>query len=123
MTDFHAVAQQFTDYYYATFDGNRSALAPLYAEESMLTFETNQIRGVSGILEKLTTLPFTKIKHEVATLDAQPSGPDGSIIVAVTGKLLLDEEQRPQSFSQTFHLIPAGGSYYVRNDIFRLVYG
>lgn len=26
------------------------------------------------------------------------------------------------NYSQSFHLIPANGSYYVRNDIFRLVY-
>ena len=33
-----------------------------------------------------------------------------------------DEEQRPMSFVQHFHLVPEGGSYYVFNDIFKLVY-
>jgi len=37
--------------------------------------------------------------------------------------LQIDEEQNPQNYCQTFHLIPRAGSYYVRNDIFRLVYG
>ncbi|KAI5850038.1 nuclear transport factor 2 [Tricharina praecox] len=118
-----SIAQQFTDYYYSTFDTDRAALAPLYAEESMLTFETNQVQGVTAIVEKLMSLPFQKVKHQVATLDAQPAGPDGSLLVMVTGKLLLDEEQNPQNYCQSFHLISRAGSYYVRNDVFRLVYG
>ncbi|KAI5788487.1 nuclear transport factor 2 [Geopyxis carbonaria] len=122
MTDFSAVAQQFTEYYYNTFKNDRSQLGPLYVDESMLTFETNQVQGTAAIVEKLTSLPFQKVAHHVASLDAQPAGPDGSIIVHVTGKLMIDEEANPQSYSQTFHLIPRAGSYYVRNDLFRLVY-
>lgn len=34
----------------------------------------------------------------------------------------VDEEQNPQMFSQTFQLVPEGGSYWVFNDIFRLNY-
>ena len=35
----------------------------------------------------------------------------------------VDEEQRPMSYTQSFQLLPDGaGSYYVFNDIFRLVY-
>jgi hypothetical protein len=35
----------------------------------------------------------------------------------------VDEEQRPMNFSQVFQLMPADGSYYVLNDVFRLVHG
>lgn len=67
-----AIAKQFTDFYYATFDTNRSQLAPLYVcpsngnnairvdlttvqrPGSMLTFEQAQILGGSAIIEKLT---------------------------------------------------------------------
>jgi len=122
MGDFAAVAQQFTEFYYNTFRTDRSQLGPLYSEESMLTFETNQVQGVVAIVQKLVSLPFQKVNHQVASLDAQPAGSDGSIIVHVTGKLLIDDESNPQSYSQTFHLIPRAGSYYVRNDLFRLVY-
>lgn len=39
------------------------------------------------------------------------------------GALQVDEEQRPMSYTQTFQLLPDGaGSYYVFNDIFRLIY-
>jgi hypothetical protein len=34
-------------------------------------------------------LPFSQVKHEVATLDAQPASEDGSIVALVTGALLV----------------------------------
>ena len=72
----------------------------------MLTFETSAIQGVTGIIDKLTvwhstihlnlltvfkTLPFQKVAHKVATLDAQPSNESGGIMVMVTGQLLVSD--------------------------------
>ena len=34
-------------------------------------------------------LPFGKIEHRVDTMDAQPSGADGGIIVLVSGALVV----------------------------------
>ena len=64
--------EQFTQFYYNTFDQNRTDLAALYVcqnrmrflenilkkifeqrEQSMLTFETTALQGVSAIIEKL----------------------------------------------------------------------
>ncbi|KAH9979775.1 putative nuclear transport factor 2 [Russula vinacea] len=123
MADFNAVAQQFTNFYYSTFDSNRANLAPLYRDSSMLTFEGAPFQGAANIVEKLTSLPFQKVQHKVTTRDAQPSTAPTSLIVSVTGLLLVDDNQNPLQFSQVFHLIQDGGSYYVHNDIFRLNYG
>jgi len=124
MADINSIAKQFTDFYYQTFDSNRSQLAPLYRDSSMLTFEGSQIQGVGQVVEKLTSLPFSKVQHKVTTLDAQPSSPGvASLIVSVTGLLVVDDSPNPLQFSQVFHLIPEGGSYYVFNDIFRFNYG
>lgn len=86
-------------------------------------------------------LPFSKVKHQVSTLDAQPVQATGGIMILVTGALLVstatiqseptdsfvlqvDEEQRPMNYSQCFQLLPDGaGSYYIFNDIFKLVFG
>ena len=113
--DFNALAQQFTDFYYNQFDSDRSQLGNLYRDESMLTFETTQLQGAKAIVEKL-------VSHRITTLDAQPASANGDVLVMITGDLLIDEEQNPQRFSQVFHLIPDGNSYYVFNDIFRLNY-
>ncbi|KAF2280103.1 putative nuclear transport factor NTF-2 [Westerdykella ornata] len=122
MGDFEAIGKQFVQFYYSTFDTNRSALSSLYRDESMLTFETDKIAGVAAIVEKLTNLPFQKVEHKTDSVDAQPADAEGGILVLVTGALLTEGQERPMSFVQTFHLKQAGGSYFVFNDIFRLVY-
>lgn len=83
------------------------------------------------------------MKHAVSTLDAQPSGEHGGILILVTGALLVwlhgqhclkmmadllyfqvDDEQRPMNYSQAFQLLPDGaGSYFIFNDVFKLVFG
>ncbi|CDK26460.1 unnamed protein product [Kuraishia capsulata CBS 1993] len=88
----------------------------------MLTFESSQTQGAKAIVEKLVSLGFQKVKHRISTLDAQPASEAGDVLVMVTGELLIDDEQNAQRYSQVFHLIPDGSSYYVFNDIFRLNY-
>ncbi|OZJ03981.1 hypothetical protein BZG36_04047, partial [Bifiguratus adelaidae] len=107
-----------------TFATNKQGLAPLYKEHSMMSFEGQQFQGSQAIMEKLTNLPFQKVQHKIASCDAQPSNPQvASLLVVVTGQLLIDEETNPMHFSQTFQLIPEGSSYWVYNDVFRLNYG
>jgi len=90
----------------------------------MLTFESASVLGVNAIVEKLSGLPFEKVKHQVSTLDAQPTMVEGGIIILVTGQLLVDEEQRPMNYTQTFQLArDPSQQYFVFNDIFKLVYG
>lgn len=121
--DFSTLAKQFTEFYYNQFDADRSQLGNLYRDQSMLTFETSQCQGTKDIVETLVSLPFQKVAHRITTLDAQPASPNGDVLVLVTGELLVDEEQNAQRYSQVFHLMPDGSSYYVFNDIFRLNYG
>lgn len=89
---------------------------------SMLTWESNQILGVNSILEKLESLPFQKVAHKTDTIDAQPSSATvASLLVLVTGQLMVDDSPNPIPFSQVFQLMPENGSYYVQNDVFRWV--
>lgn len=121
--DFQQIAKEFVAFYYNTFDSGRQGLATLYRDTSMLTFENHAIQGAAGIVEKLAGLPFEKVRHEISTLDAQPSNQAGGILVMVTGALLVDEEQKPMNYTQSFQLMPDGqGSYFVFNDVFRLIY-
>ena len=39
----------------------------------MLTFEGQKIQGSQNIVAKLTTLPFQQCKHNITTVDCQPS--------------------------------------------------
>ncbi|RBR15399.1 uncharacterized protein FIESC28_07334 [Fusarium coffeatum] len=122
--NFEEVAKQFVEFYYNTFDSDRNGLAALYRPNSMLTFESASVLGAQAITEKLASLPFQKVKHQVTTLDAQPSNDQGGVIILITGALLVDEEQNPMNFSQTFQLHRDDqGQYFVYNDLFKLVLG
>ncbi|KAJ1830534.1 Nuclear transport factor 2 [Coemansia sp. RSA 2711] len=121
MADINSVAKQFTDFYYQTFDADRKGLAALYRDMSMMTWEGVQVTGAVGIVDKLS-LPFQRIQHKVTTIDAQPSLPGTeTMIICVTGQLLIDEETQPQQFTQMFQLVNDNG-FFVYNDIFRLNY-
>ena len=79
----------------------------------------DQILGAEAILKKLTSLPATK--HEVSTIDVQPTSANGAVVF-VTGNMAIGGDN-PLKYSQVFTLLPAdGGSFWVYNDIFRLVY-
>ncbi|XP_042008001.1 nuclear transport factor 2B-like [Salvia splendens] len=118
-----SVAKAFVEHYYSTFDANRAGLASLYQDGSMLTFEGQKIMGSTNIVAKLTSLPFQQCQHHISTVDCQPSGPAGGMLVFVSGNLQLAGEQHMLKFSQMFHLMPTPqGSFYVLNDIFRLNY-
>uniref|UniRef100_A0A0G4I329 Nuclear transport factor 2 n=1 Tax=Chromera velia CCMP2878 TaxID=1169474 RepID=A0A0G4I329_9ALVE len=124
MTDFTSVGTQFVQHYYTTFDSNRAALEPLYSDQSMLTFEEQQCLGRAQIIEKLKSLPFQTVKHQIVKCDCQPTVNNG-VIVFVTGNLMVDQEQNPLKFAQVFHLAvnPNGQGYYCHNDLFRLNVG
>ncbi|KAL7006062.1 Nuclear transport factor 2 [Cystobasidiomycetes sp. EMM_F5] len=99
-------------------------MVPKQRDHSMLTFEAEQFQGSASIMGKLSALPFEKVQHVISTLDAQPSSTtQASMVVLVTGSLKVDDSQHPLNYTQTFQLIPEGNTYYVFNDVFRLVYG
>jgi hypothetical protein len=101
------VSRAFVEHYYSTFDSNRAALASLYQEGSMLTFEGQKIQGSPNIVAKLTSLPFQQCKHAITTVDCQPSGPAGGMLVFVSGNLQLAGEQHALKFSQVFLQTPS----------------
>ncbi|KAI9329021.1 nuclear transport factor 2 [Zopfochytrium polystomum] len=120
--DIHAVAKQFTEYYYGVFDSNRAGLLPLYRDYSMMTYESKQVSGAQQIVQYLVERPFQAIQHVITTVDVQPSHPSqGSILITVMGQLKVDDNP-PMGFMQVFNLYPEGpGQYFVYNDVFRLI--
>merc|ERR1712194_603497 len=70
---FQTVGEQFCQHYYGTFDTNRAGLAGMYGDTSMLTFEGEQFQGAAGITQKLVSLPFVKVVHQVVKCDCHPN--------------------------------------------------
>jgi len=122
--DITTIAKDLTGFYYDNFARDRAGLAPLYRLNSMLTWEGKTFAGVGNIVEHLTELPFEKVKHRISTCDAQPSSLDMStLLISVTGFLIVDDGEQPLSFTQVFVLAKDDETFYVLNDIFRLNLG
>lgn len=85
-SNFEEVGRAFVLHYYNIFDTNRAGLQSLYQEMSMMTFEGEKIQGSQAIAQKLTSLPFQSVKHEIITVDSQPSA-SGGVLVFVCGNL------------------------------------
>ena len=47
------MAEQFVEFYYKTFDSDRTQLGSLYGPDSMLTFEAAPVQGAAAIVQKL----------------------------------------------------------------------
>ncbi|KAG9397221.1 Nuclear transport factor 2 (NTF2) domain [Carpediemonas membranifera] len=122
MSDPVQIGTAFVKFYYQTFDTDRANLASLYQANSMLTFSGAQAMGSAAIMEKLTSLSFRKVQHDVEGLNIniQPTVND-SILVFVSGQLIADDDSdHPMMFSQVFTLCPSNGQWFILNDIFNL---
>ncbi|XP_015116745.1 probable nuclear transport factor 2 isoform X1 [Diachasma alloeum] len=115
------IGKGFVQQYYGLFDDalQRSTLVNMYNNDSFMTFEGIQIKGVSNIMEKLNSLSFKKIGRVLTAVDSQPTL-DGGVLIHVLGRLKTDDDP-PHAYSQIFVLKPLGGSFYCQHDIFRLV--
>lgn len=119
---YEQIGKAFVEQYYNIFDNvaTRGQLQQLYnADQSLLSFEGQQMQGAAKIMEKLGSLTFQKIQHLITTTDCQPMF-DGGILINVLGQLKTDDDP-PQSFMQNFVLKPAGDSFFIQHDVFRLV--
>ena len=81
----------------------RGQLQQLYnADQSLLSFEGQQMQGAAKIMEKLGSLTFQKIQHLITTTDCQPMF-DGGILINVLGQLKV----KPLNESWIFLIISA----------------
>lgn len=115
------VAKAFVNQYYATFQSNREGMAPLYREQSSLSFESEVAkRGTRDIMEKLRSLP--PCAYHVQSVDVQQSVMPNAILVFCTGQVMI-EQGKPLKYCQVFQLVAeAQNQYYLHNDMFRFNY-
>ncbi|TRY86672.1 hypothetical protein DNTS_005017 [Danionella cerebrum] len=87
-------------------------------DASCLTWEGQQFQGKAAIVEKLSSLPFTKIAHSITAQDHQPT-PDSCILSMVVGQLKADDDPI-MGFHQSFILKNINDAWVCTNDMFRL---
>ncbi|KAL7924873.1 hypothetical protein ACHAPE_000295 [Trichoderma viride] len=126
MANVEEIAKQFVNGFFTGMSTNIAGLAAVYTPQSVLTFESQKFEGANAILEKLTGLPFKMSGHQLSTLDAQLA--DNDLLILVTGKLKVDEDENLINFVQNFKVSVSQGpggeitGFLVKNDIFKLVY-
>ncbi|TKS73041.1 Nuclear transport factor 2 [Collichthys lucidus] len=80
------IGSSFVQHYYQMFDNDRTQLGSIYIDMSCLTWEGQKFLGKRAIVDKLNSLPFTKIAHSITAQDHQPT-PDSAILSMVIGQL------------------------------------
>ena len=101
-----------------------------------MTFEGTQIQGSAKIMEKIQSLTFQKIAHQITAVDCQPTF-DGGILINVLGQLKVTssilimieglrsifvqtDDDPPHGFTHTFALKTEQGAWFVQHEIFRM---
>ena len=92
----------------------------MYRDSSQLTFEGRPATGAAAVMAEVSRLPAGT--QELTTLDAQPLAGD-SVVVLVTGKIVLEGEANALATAQAFVVVNAGGAPFVSNQVFRFNYG
>ena len=89
-----------------------------YGNDSILTFESEVFIGTQNIVNKLSTL---NLNLNFTNYEAQPSVQ--GILLFVSGTFCLPPDTNPIPFMRIIFLANANGSYYVKNDIYKITFG
>lgn len=89
-----------------------------YGNDSVLTFESDVYFGASNITAKLQSLNVTTT---FTHCDIQP-GVTG-ILLLISGAICLQGETNHLPFMRVMYLAQKNGSYYIKNDIYKITFG
>ena len=89
-----------------------------YGNDSILTFESEVYIGTQNIVNKLSTI---NLNSDFTNYEAQPSVQ--GILLFVSGNCCLQNESNKFPFMRIIFLANANGSYYVKNDIYKITFG
>ncbi|KAL0086305.1 hypothetical protein J3Q64DRAFT_1821272 [Phycomyces blakesleeanus] len=119
-------AEQFVQFYYGNFDGQRTTLPNLYRDKSTILWNGNALSGAQKFSELLAVIPQSI--HEIDVYNCQPitatvnaQGTCG-ILINVTGSVKFDDGSAIKSFSEVFMLMPdeeQTNNYFVQSQNFR----
>ena len=84
------VGKAFVQHYYSSMKTGAAALAGLYKDGSMLTFEGQQFKGAQAIIEKLQGLGPVAFDIPNLTVDCQPGKVQDLLLILVTGRVAID---------------------------------
>jgi hypothetical protein len=120
------IAHLFQNQYYAILETDPASAHRFYDDESVLSRSdtrclsaTPPVHGLSAINHDILVSGLAHGRTTLESLDHQPTA--GGILLVVTGVVLLKGEPRARRFVQTFLLVNRANTYYIRNDVHRLL--
>ena len=90
-------------------------ISNFYGNDSILTFESETYIGRDDIMGKLKNLPASSIPTNYSV---QPS--NNGILIYCSGQLQISGQENQMPFIRVIFLVNANGSYYIKNDIYKI---
>ena len=93
-------------------------ISNFYGNDSILTFESETLIGKDDIVGKLKNLQVNTIPKNYSV---QPSV--NGILIYFSGMFQIAGEQNQMPFTRCIFLANSNGSYYIKNDIYKVTFG
>ena len=93
-------------------------ISNFYGNDSTLSFESETYIGRDDIIGKLKTFNVSTIPTNYSV---QPS--NNGILIFCSGSFQLVGETNQMPFVRCIMLVNSGGSYYIKNDIYKITFG
>ena len=100
------------------FFGQNVDISNFYGNDSILTFESETFIGKDDIVGKLKNLQVNTIPKNYSV---QPSV--NGILIYFSGMFQIAGEQNQMPFTRCIFLANSNGSYYIKNDIYKVTFG
>ena len=100
------------------FFSQNADISNFYGNDSVLTFETDNFIGKDEIVGKLKNLQVNTIPKNYSV---QPSV--NGILIYFAGMFQIAGEQNQMPFTRVIFLANNNGSYYIKNDIYKVTFG
>ena len=100
------------------FFNQNADISNFYGNDSILTFEAENFIGKDEIVGKLKNLQVNTIPKNYSV---QPSV--NGILIYFAGMFQIAGEQNQMPFTRVIFLANNNGSYYIKNDIYKVTFG
>ena len=100
------------------FFSQNADISNFYGNDSVLSFETDNFIGKDEIVGKLKNLQVNTIPKNYSV---QPSV--NGILIYFAGMFQIAGEQNQMPFTRVIFLANNNGSYYIKNDIYKVTFG
>ena len=93
-------------------------ISNFYGNDNILSFESETFIGRDDIVGKLKSFQVTTVPTNYSV---QPS--NNGILIFCSGSFQLVGEQNQIPFARCIFLVNSNGSYYIKNDIYKITFG